>query len=106
MSIMRAFVQIAECIFLTEQQIIVVIAVRRLIGVIAVATKYREQKEYRRLKAAEQNGLNLSPNALALICRAHNNNPSEIGKHLIGVLAEMRAKHPEQFEEYNEVQND
>jgi len=66
----------------------------------------KQYKEYVRLKEAERNGLNLSPGALTFICRAYHNNPSKIGKHLIGVLAEMRAKYPKQFEEYSEVQND
>lgn len=52
----------------------------------------KEYEEYKRLCYDRDHGRFLTPDGLKLICEAYRNNPEEIGKHMLGVLARLRQK--------------
>lgn len=58
----------------------------------------KEYERLMRLDKANRDGLALQPDTLRMICEAYDNDPEKIGRHLLEVLAKIRAEHPEMFQ--------
>ena len=52
----------------------------------------KQIEEYIELRSARNNGHLLTPNGLRFICEVHNNDLEAIVKHLLEVLAKLRAE--------------
>lgn len=52
----------------------------------------KEYIEYQDYKRAKVNGRVLTPNGLKFICQSYNNDPTEIGKHLLQILHRIEQK--------------